>query len=272
MAYHTDPDHRRTIKVTATTNETPETKTLHFRDRRCAHASPGQYAMLWIPGVDEVPMSLSKTGPGDLAAVTVQRVGEATTAIHSLNRGDRLGLRGPFGKGFTPRKGNSLLVAGGNGLAPLIPLAEHLKRLGCTITLAYGAKTASMLHPLKPLQTLLETGSIIIATEDGTAGVRGPITEAVEELLNTNRFEAVYTCGPEPMMRKVFNLTEKKGLPLQASVERIIKCSIGLCGSCMLGRFRICREGPVLSSEQLREVLDEFGVYTRGFDGNPIRY
>lgn len=272
MAFHIGHDVRRIVKVIETVDENQEIKTVYFKDKKCAHADPGQYAMLWIPGIDEVPMSISKTGPGSLCGVTVQRVGEATAAIHRLRKGDILGLRGPFGRGFTPRAVPSLLIAGGVGLAPLIPLAENLRKLGSKVTLAYGSKTGSMLYGLERLRSFLESRDIIIATEDGAVGFKGIITEVVAKLLEREAYGVVYTCGPEPMMRVVFELTESRGIPLQACLERVIKCSIGLCGSCMLGKFRVCKEGPVLTSEQLRLVLDEFGVYTRGLNGSRILY
>jgi len=243
-----------------------------FRDRRCAHASPGQYVMLWLPGVDEVPMSLSSIGPGVLCGVSVERVGEATTVIHQLKEGDLVGVRGPFGKGFTPSKGKVLLVAGGTGLASLLPLAERFKALGGNVLMACGGKTRSVLFGLERLRSLVGSESLVLATEDGSVGVKGLVTEVAARILDESGFEAVYTCGPEPMMRVVFELAERRGVPTQACLERMVKCSLGLCGSCMIGRFRLCKDGPVLSSVQLREVLDEFGVFTRGFDGSPIWY
>ncbi len=272
MACHIRLQPRRIATVAITIDETKEVKTLLLKDRRCARANPGQYAMLWIPGVDEVPMSISNMGPGDLCGVTVERVGEATAAMHCLRKGDLLGLRGPFGNGFTPIKGDALLVAGGTGLAALLPLAEQLKEYESSIMLAYGVKTRSNLFGLERLNSILGSERVEITTEDGTSGVKGLVTSVVAKMLDENKFENLYTCGPEPMMRRVFDLAEQKGVSTQACLERTVKCSIGLCGSCMVGRYRICRDGPVLSSEQLREVIDEFGVFTRGGDGRPIRY
>jgi dihydroorotate dehydrogenase electron transfer subunit len=228
--------------------------------------------MLWIPGIDEVPMSISNMGPGDLSGVTVERVGEATTAMHRLKKGDILGLRGPFGNGFTLIKGDALLVAGGTGLAALLPLAEQLKKSENSIMLAYGAKTRSSLFGLERLKSTLGDENIEITTEDGTSGIKGLVTTVAAKMLDKNKFQSVYTCGPELMMRRIFDLAELKGVSTQACLERMVKCSVGLCGSCMIGRYRICRDGPILSSEQLREVKEEFGVFTRGADGSPIRY
>ena len=272
MACHIRLHPIRVANVAIVTDETEQVKTLLLKDRRCARASPGQYAMLWIPGIDEVPMSISNIGPGDLFGVTVERVGEATTAMHRLRKGDLLGLRGPFGNGFSIIKGDALLVAGGTGLATLLPLAEQLKESESNVVLAYGAKTRSNLFGLERLNSILGSRNIEVTTEDGTSGFKGLVTTVVAKMLDKNKFQNIYTCGPEPMMRRVFDLAEQKGVSTQACLERMVKCSIGLCGSCMVGRYRVCRDGPVLSSEQLREVKDEFGVFTRGVDGRPIRY
>ncbi len=272
MVCHIKLQPRRVVTLMLTMDETKEVKTLLVKDRRCARANPGQYAMLWMPGIDEVPMSISNMGPRDLCGVTVERIGEATEAMHRLRKGDLLGLRGPFGNGFTLAKGDALLVAGGTGLAALLPLAEQLKKSGNRIKLAYGAKTKSDLFGLERLNAAFGRENIRITTEDGTVGVKGLVTTVVAKMLNENKCESLYTCGPEPMMRRVFDLAEQKGVSTQACLERMVKCSVGICGSCMIGRYRICRDGPVLSSEQLREVKEEFGVFTRGADGRPARY
>lgn len=228
--------------------------------------------MLWVPRVDEVPMSLSTIGPNLLCGVTIELVGEATKAIHDLRKGDQLGVRGPFGNGFTLTKGKVLLVAGGMGLAPILPLAERLRVLGTEVVLVYGVKTKVALFGLNRAKTTVGDAGLLISTEDGTAGTKGLTTTLVAPMLEEEHFSMVYCCGPEPMMRALFELAEQKQIPIQACMERIVKCSIGLCGSCMIGRYRICKDGLVLSSEQLREVLDEFGRYNRAFDGRREYY
>jgi dihydroorotate dehydrogenase electron transfer subunit len=80
----------------------------------------------------------------------------------------------------------------------------------------------------------------------------------------------IYTCGPEQMMRKVFDLAEKHGIALEASLERLMRCAIGLCGSCVVGKYRVCRDGPVFNDVRLREVKAEFGKSKRDFDGRKI--
>jgi dihydroorotate dehydrogenase electron transfer subunit len=80
----------------------------------------------------------------------------------------------------------------------------------------------------------------------------------------------IYTCGPEKMMRKVFDQAEKRGIPFEASLERLMRCAIGLCGSCVIGKYRVCRDGPVFNAKQIRELKKEFGVSKRDFNGKRI--
>jgi dihydroorotate dehydrogenase electron transfer subunit len=95
-------------------------------------------------------------------------------------------------------------------------------------------------------------------------------TEPLEKLLDRAKFDMIYTCGPEPMMRKVFELAEQRRIALEASLERLMRCGIGLCGSCVIGKYRVCRDGPVFNATQLSEVKDELGISKLGFDGGRI--
>ena len=274
MASLTSIDPRRNVRVKGIGLETPTVRSFTFDDRRCRGAKPGQYVMVWIPGVDEVPMSLSAINRLGLSRVTVERVGDATESLHRMQVGDVIGVRGPFGNWFKPFHGRVLVVGGGSGLAPLIPLAEDLEGLGAEVVFVLGAEASEELLFLEELHTILadESDRIITVTEDGSAGLKGLATDVLEGLFEKTGFDMVYTCGSEPMMRRVFDIAEDHDTPIQACVERIIRCSIGLCGSCIIGGFRVCKDGPVLSSEQLRGILDEFGRFKRGFDGSRIEF
>jgi len=111
---------------------------------------------------------------------------------------------------------------------------------------------------------------IIATTEDGSYGLKGIVTDQAEKKLAKERFDMIYACGPEQMMHRMFILAELYGAPLQASLERIMRCAIGLCGSCVIGGFRVCKDGPVLTSEQLRTVKDEFGKFKLDLKGRKI--
>ncbi|MFQ6054174.1 MAG: dihydroorotate dehydrogenase electron transfer subunit [Candidatus Bathyarchaeia archaeon] len=238
--------------------EAEEAWTLYFEDELCSAASPGQYVMIWAPGVDEVPMSLSTIDRNGASSVTVRAVGEATRALCGLKVGDRIGVRGPFGNGYTLEGRAPLIVAGGTGSASLTPLAESMRREGVEPTFVLGARSVDQLLFRGRLERLLGDG-LVLATDDGSCGFRGFASACAVELMTERSFDFIYTCGPELMMASVFEAAEERGIPLQASLERYIKCAVGLCGSCAIGPFRVCKEGPVFSSEQLRAVRGEFG-------------
>ena len=262
----------RIVKIQKVETDTSGVKTFIFRDEACSKASPGQFIMVWIPGVDEIPLSLSMMESKGASAITVKRVGVASTKIHSLKSGDIVGIRGPYGHGFTLMTGDVMLVAGGIGMAPLAPLAKNLAKLSAQITLIMGAATRSELVFPNRIKRELSNIEIIITTEDGSYGWKGLATDPAEERLARQRFNMIYTCGPEKMIQKMFQLAELYNTPIQVSLERIIRCSIGLCGSCVIGKFRVCKDGPVFTSEQLREVKDELGTFKRDFSSKKIKF
>lgn len=184
--------------------------------------------------------------------------------------GDFISVRGPYGNSFSLVKGDVLVVGGGIGLAPLLPLLDGLAEIGSRITLIVGARTEREILSLTRVEIALKAvkGMLIITTDDGSCGIKELATEPFERLLAGKMFNAIYTCGPEPMMRRVFEIAEERSISVQACFERIIRCSVGLCGSCVIGRFRVCKDGPIFSSEQIRETLEEFGNFRRNFDGS----
>lgn len=227
-------------------------------------AAPGQFVMVWLPGVDEVPMGFSRIRP--TASITVQRLGDATEALSSLEAGDRVGVRGPLGRGFSPVEGRRcLLVGGGNGVAPLLPLAEVLASRGCQVHATVGARERAELLFVDAL------GAVIgerprIATDDGSEGHHGFVSTLADGLMDDLGPDMVYTCGPELMMAKVAASCWKRRIPFQASLERFMKCGIGICDACAAGPFLVCRDGPVFDGERLRSMPD-FGRFRRGPSG-----
>ncbi len=261
----------RIVDVLEVVRENPNVKTFIFRDRLCGRAVPGQFVMVWVPGVDEVPMSLSGIGSDGVCSISVGLVGEATEAIHKLRKGDCLGIRGPFGKGFSFKKGKVMIVGGGTGLAPLAALTDKLVKTNADVTFLFGAKTKDELLFYDRIGKVPSREvRAVAATEDGSYGFQGLITDVAEEMLEKEKFDMIYACGPEQMMYKMFLLAEKHHIPIEVSLERLMRCAIGLCGSCVIGKYRVCKDGPVFSGEQLREVKDEFGRFKRDFDGSKI--
>jgi dihydroorotate dehydrogenase electron transfer subunit len=227
--------------------------------------------MLWIPGIDEIPLSIMDVADG-VISVSVKAVGDATRHMHTLSTGATIGIRGPFGNSFTESRGRVLLVGGGTGTAPLLFLAKQLAAKTERLSFVEGAKTKEELLFVRELGGVCQEKNIITTTEDGTAGLQCLVTQPLADLLNKERFDMIYTCGPEIMVRKIFDLTEARKLPLEASLERLMRCGIGLCGSCVIGKYRVCRDGPVFNAARLREVKDELGYSKIGFDGSRIPF
>jgi len=268
--YHIAANQLRTTHILNVKTESPTVKTFTFKDKQCAKAKPGQFLMLWIPGVDEIPLSILDTRENGTVAVAVKKVGEATQALHKKKVGDIVGIRGPFGNNFAVRKGKMLMVGGGTGIAPLLLLAKKSKFKAPKPVFVIGAKTREELLFISELEEICGKCNVVATTEDGSYGVKCLATEPLEELLVKGKFDIVYTCGPEQMMQKVFDLAEKHGVASEASLERLMRCAIGLCGSCVIGKYRVCRDGPVFTAEQLSEVKSEFGISKRDFDGKKI--
>jgi dihydroorotate dehydrogenase electron transfer subunit len=215
----------------------------------------GQFVMVWVPGVDEIPMALSSDN-----SITVQNVGDATNALFNLAPGAQLGIRGPFGNGFT--KGEKILaIAGGVGAAPLLPLA----RADCVMTLLLGARTETELLFVDQLD---ECTDVLIATDDGSFGHHGFVTALLDEII-IDTYDRIAVCGPELMMRAILAKTDEKGIAhrTEFSLHRYMKCGVGVCGSCCIdpSGLRVCRDGPVFSGDVL--LKSEFGHHMRDASG-----
>jgi dihydroorotate dehydrogenase electron transfer subunit len=205
-------------------------------------ASPGQFAMAWLPGLDEKPFSLSGSDPIE---ITVARVGPFTTAMHALSAGDRLWLRGPYGRGFTLCQGPLMVICGGCGAAPLHYLAQVARQRERAVHVVLGARTAGGLF-YQERYTLLGC-AVHTATDDGSMGYKGTAIDLAVSLLDEGQIavDTVYACGPEPMLDAVYLLAQDRSLPCQLSYEAYMRCGFGVCGSCTRGGNLVCRDGPV---------------------------
>jgi dihydroorotate dehydrogenase electron transfer subunit len=252
---------RRVCRVTERTRETPSTVTLRFEYP--VEARPGQFVMIWIPGDDELPMSLSYVG--DSKGVTVKRMGDTSGRILGIPAGAEVGIRGPYGNAFdlTPKK--VLVVGGGSGTAVLAPAAEAATTRGSEVTVALGATTSSELLFAGRMRAIAGD-RVHVATDDGSSGHHGFVTALVGPLLEGGSFDAVWTCGPEIMMQKVIAAAAGPGVPVFCSMERHMKCALGLCDACALGPYHVCVDGPVFPATAL-SALPEFGQYQRDASG-----
>ncbi|NOZ77483.1 MAG: dihydroorotate dehydrogenase electron transfer subunit [Euryarchaeota archaeon] len=255
----------RVARVKEVVRETPRIKTV-FLDAE-VKAEPGQFVMLWLPGVDEKPMSIAY--PGEDVGITFLVHGPFTTSLARAGPGDLVGFRGPFGRGFELEGRRILLVGGGVGMPPLAALADRAKEEGTDVTAIVGAGTKEELLFVDRMEGA--GARVLVATDDGSAGRKGFATDVMEDLLAEESFDACYTCGPEVMMVKVLELARRAKMPVQLSLERYMKCGFGICGHCAMDRTgaRVCKEGPVFTGEEVAE-LTEFGKYRRDAAGARI--
>ena len=233
--------------------------------------APGQFSMLYVFGVGELPISISgdPERPGRLV-YTVRSVGPATQALVSSRPGDSLGVRGPFGTAWPLEAGRGkdmLIVAGGIGLAPLRPAIYHILRHRedyVRLIVLYGARSPRDLLYRKELASWARSPDTQVLTTVDYGGVSwrgrvGVVTTLFRHVrLHPDRTVALI-CGPEIMMRYVIaELERNRGVPasdIYLSMERNMKCAVGFCGHCQYGPHFICKDGPVFSYHQLRSLL-----------------
>ena len=257
----------QTVRIREIRDEARTIRTLVL-DAEVPEATPGQFIMLWLPGVDEKPMSIAHPAP---LTVTVARVGPFSTALHQRNVGDQVGWRGPYGRGFSLcQDGPALLVSGGCGVGPLYFLVSRAVERGIPATVAIGARTSLDLPYVEQFRAL--GTDLLIATDDGSLGYKGYVTDAIQPAIEHLQSPTIYACGPEAMLVAVHRLCRERDIPGQVSVERYIKCGFGICGQCALDGLLVCQDGPVFDVEQL-DGLRDFGHVHRSATGRklPIR-
>ncbi|MCG3216514.1 MAG: hypothetical protein KAS63_07315 [Candidatus Heimdallarchaeota archaeon] len=235
-------------------------------------AKPGQFIMLWIPGVDEYPVGIAGIKNGFIE-IGVAKMGVGTSAMIDKQKGDFVGIRGFFGKPFKPPKNvNHLLIGGGFGMTPLKLLTsslinfEEMQR----VHIFEGARSKNKLMYLEWLENLENQEEIFfhVSTDDGSYGYKGFPTVDLEKFLQNNKTPSViYAAGPERMMKVIFDLGKKYSnvIDMQMSLaDRYIRCGFGLCAGCVVDPtgWRICTDGPIFNTEQLEQITD-FGNFRR---------
>lgn len=253
------------VEIKEIIKDTPTVKTFIF-DWKVKNEVPGQFMMVWN-FQDEKPMSLSLIDPlKDEIGISIRKVGQFTEEVHQMEVGDKIGLRGPYGRGFEIAGSRVLAVGGGIGMAPLAAFAEEASRRGVEVDVISAAAT---LDELLFLNRLDKSGAVLRpCTDDGTYGFCGFGTELAEEVLKNGSYDMVVSCGPEVMMEKLADIVDKFEIPSQFSLERYMKCGVGLCGQCCVDDvgWRICVEGPVFWRDEVR-LITEFGKYRRDAAG-----
>jgi dihydroorotate dehydrogenase electron transfer subunit len=271
----TNIDRLRTVIIEQVIEETPTVKTFIFKDKISSNARPGQFLMVWIPRIEELPMSVMVCDRKERAAITIRKIGFGSTALFDKGVGEVIGVRGPYGNQFKIGKDTkrALLVGGGTGLVPLLRLVTILNKAKVDTTIIIGARSKEEVFFEKKAHDLLDKTKhkVIISTEDGSYGIKGNATDAMSLIIVKEKFDTVYTCGPELMMRKVFDIGSANALPIQASLERYMKCGIGICASCCIGDRLVCKDGTVFNEKQL-SAMTEFGKTYRDKSGRRFQY
>ena len=233
---------------------------------------PGQFNMLYVPGVGEAAISIAGLGPHQSGLRhTIRDVGSVTHAITGLSEGAMLGLRGPFGKPWplqsllTGGVEELIVVAGGIGLAPLRGVVGAFvhHRQEIRMQLLVGARSQHDLLYRNEYTAWQDAGIALDVTLDrddtnwrGHVGVVTLLLERSE--LRYPARTAVFTCGPEVMMRYVARTAIERGIPANqcwVTLERHMNCAIGHCGHCQLGSQIVCRDGPVFNYESVQDLL-----------------
>jgi dihydroorotate dehydrogenase electron transfer subunit len=255
----------KVTKIIKTENESSDVKTLFFEYPK--KTIPGQFFMIWIPKVDEIPMSASYIDK-NIKSITFRKVGDATKALFKLKEGNKIGVRGPYGNGFKINGKRILFVSGGTGIATIAPAVEETINNKILSTVILGVKNKSELFFEDRIKKY--GAEVHVSTDDGSKGYKGFATDLAKDLLAENKYDYVLTCGPEIMMKKLFEIS--KNIHFQASLERYMKCGIGICGQCTVGKgLRVCEEGPVFDGKTLKNVED-FGVFKRDAAGRKIKF
>ena len=212
-------------------------------------ASPGQFVMVWLPGMGEKPFSIASTRPLSLLVIDV---GEFSHKLCQINAGDQVFIKGPLGNGFINLGEDNLLVGGGYGVAPLLLLAQTLRKEGQAVSVCLGARSTDRILLSEEFESL--GCQVSIATEDVSLGSAGLITDVVEEILLRAQFDCLYACGPVGMLSVLANICSRYKLDYQLSWEAHMRCGMGLCGSCEVSKnydpqlppgWLACYDGPV---------------------------
>ena len=261
----------RPFKVVGTRWNTHDTATIELEplDGKPLAFASGQFAMVQVFGVGEVPISISgHPGRLDRLLYTIRDVGGVTKTLCEADEGDVLGVRGPYGQGWNvsdAEGGDVVIVGGGIGIAPLRPavieVIANREKYG-SVNVLYGARTSADVLFGADLASWRDADVHVGVTVDRAPTSWVGRVGLVTELIPSARFDPTRTlvlmCGPEVMMRFVAKEFTSRGVPperIRLSMERNMRCGVGLCGHCQLREYLICVDGPVFSLDRVQPLL-----------------
>lgn len=254
------PAHNKALRILSNVKVAQDIFKLELDAGEMADMSrPGQFVHVKYSGASDPllrrPFSINNIN-GNNMSILYHVKGKGTKDISALASGEDLDVIGPLGNGFQISDGlNCLVVAGGIGIAPMHFVVKKLAESGNKVTLLYGCGTSDMLTLAEGLSDLCQ---IYFSTDDGSAGIKGLVTEID---IDWSSFDRVLSCGPEPMLKAVSEKAERNGVDCQVSLERHMACGVGACLGCVCNLkdgssannySRVCIDGPVYESKDVK--------------------
>ena len=254
--------------IDRSTRELADTVTVSFEmPDGLSMPHPGQFAMLWVPGIGEVPISYSSIGPGRRVDHTIRAVGATSAALAALDVGDRVGVRGPFGHGWRLDAlvdADVLIIAGGIGLAPLRPVVDAAAagEVGArSVQLLVGARSPDLIpygDQIHERWERLRPRVTVDRADFAWVGEVGPVHLGLADPIDNPARAVALVCGPEIMMTVLCRQLMLAGVAtehIQVSLERNMQCGVGHCGHCQLGPLFTCVDGPVVGWDVAAPLL-----------------
>lgn len=221
---------------------------------------PGQFVNVYCKDESRLlprPISICEVAKGTKAIRLVYRVaGEGTKELSKRVAEEWIKIMGPLGNGFTLKENKAILVAGGIGIPPMLQLAKELKNVEKTVVLGFRDSNTFLLNEF----SYIPKTKIIIATEDGSVGVKGNVLDAIKT--EGVEGDVIYSCGPTPMLRALKAYAAENNIEAQISLEERMACGIGACLACVcqskdvdshtnVHNKRVCKEGPVFNAQEV---------------------
>jgi len=265
--------------VVSVVKETPDTNTYTIKLSEDYTAVPGQFNMIYVYGLGEIPVSLSnlplRRGVHVYVDHTIRVVGAVTRAIMlRVKSGSLIGVRGPYGKGWPLREAENrdiVIIAGGIGMAPLRSVIKYIevnRERYSRVNILYGARRPDLLlykYELDEYASIPNTRLLLSSDtpSEGWSHYVGFVTDLIKYVDVDVKSAAVFICGPEVMMRAAIkNLLAEgfRGENIYVSMERRMRCGVGVCGTCQLGHYFVCKDGPVFRYSDLEEYFWVEGI------------